>query len=355
MRFIYVLILTYVSLTANTYAANPVPVVVAPVRLDTFIDTLEALGTAQANEAVEISSNVTEVVKKISFTDGMLVKSGQELLTLEDAEERALLQAARVNVEQQQREYNRLRKLVRDKAIPRSQLDTQDSLLKDARAQLQAAQARLRDRHIKAPFSGVLGLRRISLGALVEPGTVITTLDDISIIKLDFSVPETFLAVLHPELEIFAKSDAYPSQKFSGSVKTIDSRVDPVTRAISVRAEIPNPDNQIRAGMLMTVELVKDRRESLMIPEEALIPRSHQQFVYVVDETLAINEVAVKLGKRRPGAVEILEGLEMGQKVVVEGTTRVRPGATVTIQREFTEEELEQQQLTQQRGLWGKG
>ncbi len=166
---------------------------------------------------------------------------------------------------------------------------------------------------------------------MVSPGTTITTLDDLSIVKLDFSVPETFLATLREGLEIEAVTAAYPDEVFRGLVTSIDTRVDPTTRTISIRAEIQNEDRRLRPGMLMVVDLIKDRRDSLMIAEESLTPYDSQQFVFVVNSDDTVTRIPVTIGRRRPGSVEILEGLSLGDLVVTEGNTTLTSGSKVQL------------------------
>lgn len=320
--------------SAGGKSGGPVPVVVAPVVRDVFATTVQAVGTARANEAVDISAKVTETVAEIAFEDGQRVQAGDLIVQLSNARQMAELELAKVNLAEQQREYRRLAGLVQQKAISQSQLDAQKSRLEAARAQLAAAQTSLADRRIVAPFDGVLGLRRVSPGALVEPGDVITTLDAIDPIKLDFTVPETYLATLRPGLSVSAFTTAYPGETFAGEVVSIDSRIDPATRAVTVRAHVPNPEGRLRPGMLLTVELVSERRESLILPEAALVPLGEHQYVFVVDEANKAQRVEVTLGRRRPGEVEVLSGIAAGDRVVVEGTIRIKPGAETKIVRE---------------------
>jgi membrane fusion protein (multidrug efflux system) len=312
-------------------AAPPVPVVVAEVAEVEFLTRVEAVGTALANESVRLSAQITETVAQVMFEDGDAVEAGELLLRLRDDQERAELREAEVNLAQQRREYERLRGLIDQNAIPRSQLDEQESRLDAARAQLAAARARLNDRRIVAPFSGVLGLRQVSPGALVEPGDLIATLEDLDVIKLEFSVPETFLGTLRAGQQVRARSVAFPGETFEGEVSGIDARVDPVTRAVAVRALIPNPERRIRPGMLLTVDLIKDRRRSLAVPESALVPLGRDQFVLIVNAEDGVERLPVVIGRRRAGDVEILDGLTAGMRVITEGTLRVRPGASVRI------------------------
>lgn len=344
IKKILVLVLILISGTALYYIGQlnkpaqghrrgpgTVTVVVAPVILDIFTDKIEALGTTRANESVNITATTTDKVSKINFTDGMIARKGQILVELINDEERADLRSAEANAEQQRRDLIRIRGLVKARTLPTARLDDQKTLDKKARADVQVAQARIRDRQIIAPFDGQLGLRLVSLGALVTPGTVITTLDDLSSIKLDFTVPEGFLATLKVGQAITALSDAYPGKTFDGTVSNIGSRVDPVSRAVTVRALLANKDRKLRPGMLMRVNLIKNQSPSIMIPEEALVTTADHKYVFLVQDGTSVTQQTVVIGRRRPGAIEILKGLEAGQQVVVEGTLKLRQGSKVTL------------------------
>ncbi|PCI51167.1 MAG: efflux transporter periplasmic adaptor subunit [Alphaproteobacteria bacterium] len=308
-----------------------VAVVVAPVISDIFTDTIEALGTTRANESVNLTASTTDKIAKINFTDGMTATKGQILVELVSDEERAALRSAEVNAKQQKRDLKRITGLVKARTLPTARLDDQKTLYKKAKADVQVALSRIRDRQIVAPFDGQLGLRLVSLGSLVTPGTVIATLDDLSLIKLDFTVPEGFLATLKVGQSIKALSDAYPKFHFEGIVSNIGSRVDRVSRAITVRAIIPNKDRKLRPGMLMRVKLIKNKSQSIMIPEEALVMTATNVYVFLVLETGQVKRQSVIIGRRRPGAIEILEGLHIGQKVVVEGTMKLQDNSKITI------------------------
>jgi membrane fusion protein (multidrug efflux system) len=173
-----------------------------------------------------------------------------------------------------------------------------------------------------------VGLRRVSVGTLISPGDVITTLDDTSVIKLDFSVPENFLASIREGLSIRATAPAFPGRSFAGSVASIDSRVDMNTRSVTVRALLANDDGALKPGMFLNVTLANDEREALVIPEEALSPEAERQYVYVVADG-KVSRREVRIGGRLPGTVEVLAGLTAGERVIVEGTQKVRDGASV--------------------------
>jgi len=320
----------------DSAASEPTtPVTVAAARLAPFEVRIEALGTAHAREAVEITTSVTETIDAIHFEEGQRVEKGALLVTLTQDAEEARLAAARANLKDQQREVRQLENLVKTKAAPQDTLDERRTLLTIARQEILEAGANLQDRTIRAPFDGTLGLRHVSPGALVEPGTVITTLDDTSIIKLDFSVPAKAIETVRAGAQLVATSSALPDASFEGQVIALETRINPRDRSILARAELPNPIGAITPGMLLQVELIASRREALLIPEQALIPLQDKQFVLVVDpqHDNQVERREVAIGIRQPGVVEILSGLTPGELVIIEGLTIVRPGGRVTIKQ----------------------
>jgi membrane fusion protein (multidrug efflux system) len=323
--------LTACSGDENVAAGKPPPVTVttAEVALKPWTDRIEALGTAQANESVMVTAKVTETVVRVNFEDGDLAQAGQVLVDLSGRAEVAGLEEAAAAFRESEQQYRRQQQLTEQKLVPASQLDTQRAAYESAKARLDATRARLSDRVITAPFSGLLGFRRVSPGTLVTPGTTITSLDDISIIKLEFSVPENYLAALSPGQKISAHSAAYPDRIFSGSVRTIDSRVDPVTRAVRVRAEIRNDDRALRPGMLLTLGVEQPERQALVVPEISIVQVARDAYVFRVAAGDTVERVPVRLGLRRAGEVEVLEGLAAGDRVVVDGTGKLRPGAGI--------------------------
>jgi membrane fusion protein (multidrug efflux system) len=296
-------------------------VIAAEVSREQFVDRVEALGTLKANESVAVTANVTETVSAIHFDDGERVEKGQVLVEMTNAEEHALLEEAQARAGEAERQYGRVKSLVAQRSASESLLDERKRDLDTARALLVAIESRVADRLIKAPFAGVLGLRNISPGALVEPGDLISTLDDDSMMKLDFAVPSVFLPDLKAGLGITAKARAYGERTFHGKIRSIDSRVDPVTRSIRVRALIPNPDRTLKPGVLMQVELLRNPREALVIPEAGLMQLGREQYVMLVGEG----------GKVERRQVEIVEGLAAGDRVITHGHDKVRPGQTVRI------------------------
>lgn len=314
-------------------APSPTGVFAAEVVAKPFVDRIEALGTLRANESVALTANVTDTISAIHFEDGDRVEAGKVLVEMNSGEETALLEEARVTAAEAQRQYQRIKSLESSGTAAKSQLDERLRQWEAARARVGAIESRLADRRLRAPFRGVLGLRNVSLGALVEPGDLITTLDDDSVMKLDMTVPATYLSALTPGLVIEGTTSAYGERVFRGKVSSIDSRVDPVTRSVTVRAMVPNDDRLLRPGMLMQAALLTNERRSLAVPEQTLLAEGDKHFVLVVDEADGNKAVKrqVTIGVRRPGEVEIVAGLSAGEKVITDGAIKLRPGQPVTI------------------------
>jgi membrane fusion protein, multidrug efflux system len=307
----------------------PVAVVMVEAVARQIVDEVEALGTTRAREAVEITPRISSVVTAIHFREGDRVEAGKVLVELDNAEERASLAEAQARVIDSRAQFRRSRELLESKTVSESQVQQLEATMNADEARLRAAEARLEQTLVRAPFAGQVGLREISPGGLVNPGNVITTLDDTSRVRLDFTVPENFLGVLEAGQQIVARSVAFEGRNFEGRVATINTRVDPITRAITIRADLPNDDGLLKPGMFLTVRLAGPSRERLVIPEAALVPEGDRQFVYTVrDERSWRTDVVV--GRRMRGEVEILEGLHAGDLVVVEGTQRVAHGGRVS-------------------------
>lgn len=306
-------------------------VVVATVKLQSFPLSAEALGNARANESVDIRPKITATLMAIHFEEGQEVVAGDMLVELDKLEPVADLAAAKATLVNSEARYQRSRELYRTHVVAESQL-LQDEARKIAdEAMVSVAEARLADTIVRAPFAGRIGLRRVSLGSLVGPNTIITTLDDTKTIKLDFDLPEVYLSRLERGLTVKARSAAWPGLEFVGTVASIDTRVDPISRTIRVRSVMPNEQGRLRPGMFLTVTLLNENISTLMIPEEALIPVRSTQSVMVVDENRVVDLRRVSIGRRRPGQVEILAGLSAGEKVIVDGTQKARHAQQVRI------------------------
>jgi membrane fusion protein (multidrug efflux system) len=317
-----------ISAPSGMRGTGPVTVITEAVRVQTMSREIEALGTARANESVSITPRVTGRIKSIRFREGEQVRAGELLLELDANEQTAALAEAQANLVESRNQYERARTLFEQRMVSQSQVQELESRVKADEARVSAAEARLGDYLIRAPFAGRLGLRRVSVGSLVGPADVITTLDDTSTMKLDFSVPEAFMAGVEIGLAISAESVAFPEQPFRGMVESIDSRIDPITRSVTVRAAVPNPEGRLRPGMFLSVQLAQQERQAAIIPEAALVPVQNRQFVFVIRDGVAERREVIT-GGRRVGVVEVTQGLSPGEMVVVEGTQKVRPGSPV--------------------------
>ncbi|RCV89871.1 efflux RND transporter periplasmic adaptor subunit [Billgrantia montanilacus] len=308
-------------------------VIASRVTLEPWSDPLEALGTLRADESVTLSATVTEIVAELNFSDGDLVEAGQMLIRLEDGEQQAQLRAAQAQRDERRSAVNRLTQLQERNMAPRADVEDSQARLRQVEAEIQGLEARLTNYQLRAPFDGRVGFRNISVGSLVTPGTQLVTLDKTDVMKLDFNVPEVFLAILEPGLPLTAHSAAFPDAVFEGEVASVGSRVDPVSRSVSVRAELANPELRLRPGMLMEVVVQRSPRQAVVAPESVLVPSGDRQYVMVIDEADGnrLERRRVTVGERRTGQVEILEGLAEGELVVNHGLQRAREGDSVRL------------------------
>jgi len=299
---------------------------------------LRVIGTVSADESSDISTNVTETVSELHFDDGDRVTKGQLLARLSDAEEEAAVASAKSILAEEEREIARLAGLVAEGAAAEARLAERGTLADIARQKIREAEAKLADRRIVAPFDGWVGLRRISAGALVSPGTVITSIDKLDIVKLDFGIPETVLGSVAEGAEIVATTESLCNRQFKGRIKDLDMRIDPVTRSIDARAEVANPDLALRPGMLVMIELRLEPRRSLSVPERALVPMGSKKHVFIVSGDAAApiaKLVEIQTGRRKPGSVEVLEGLQEGARVVTDGLVGLLDGASIRLGGEY--------------------
>lgn len=323
--------------SAGSGSAGPggaIPVRPATIATRDFSDVIEAIGTAQANESIIVASKVTDVVKQAYFESGRFVRKGDPLVELQSAEQAADLAQAEAALKEAESSLLRFQELFDKGLTPQARLDAATAARDRAAAQAAALESRLADRFIRAPFSGVVGLRSISPGALVRPGDPITTLDDVATIKLDFDLPEWALAKVRAGARIEALSTAYPGVRFDGAIGQMDTRVNPTTRTIRARAFLPNRDRRLKPGMLMTVRVASGARQAIAAPELALIDSGDQPYVFRIAQKegrLTAERTTVRIGARFGGYVEILEGVKSGERVVLDGVNRVRPGGPVRI------------------------
>lgn len=308
-----------------------VSVVVAEARTDSISETIEAVGTTQARQSVDIVATVSGRVAEILFEAGQSVRRGDPLVRLESRLEEANLAEARALMNDARAQLERARQLVASRTVAQARVEELQASFSAAQARVTAAERRLADREVVAPFGGVVGLREISVGSRVSENTVLTRLEDLSALELEFQVPEVFFTRVTPGQPVEAMSAVMPGTIFEGTVTARDVGIDPVSRAFRVRAELPNPDGTLPPGLFMAARLALSVREdALIIPEQAVIAEGRKTYVYRVVDGHA-ERIEVRLGLRRIGEVEVVEGLEPGDQVVTEGIQRLRPGAPVRV------------------------
>lgn len=309
--------------------SKPIPVTSTVLQPSAWSDTLQAIGTAKARESVTLTSKVSEVVQDVHFESGDEVQAGTALITLRGDSQQAALVSAQAEFLEADQLFGRQTELADRQLIARASLDTQRALRNSAEARVRQARSDIGDRNVRAPFAGVLGIRQVSPGALITPTTVIATLDDISRVYVDFPVPEAQLANVAAGQALSASSASYPGRTFEGVVSIIDARIDPVTRAVTVRGDFPNPNHALRPGMLLQVTLTRPERQALVLPEIAVVQVGNSSYVFRVGADDTVERADVQLGGRRAGKVEIVSGLKAGDELVVDGTGKLRPGQKV--------------------------
>ncbi|WP_029916469.1 efflux RND transporter periplasmic adaptor subunit [Caulobacter sp. UNC358MFTsu5.1] len=310
--------------------ATPVSLVVAQPR--GFADRVEVLGVAKGRQSVTITSNTAELITAVHFSDGQTVSKGQVLVELKGDQEDAGIAQAQAQLAQADREYTRWKTLAEKGIAPRASADQYLAARDTARAALAAASAQKLDKVIRAPFSGRVGISDIAPGALISPGTAIVTLDDVSVIRVDFSVPDRYLPILREGLAITAKPDALPGEMFTGRIAQIDTRIDPATHALKARAEFPNGDGRLKPGMLIKVGIDQGQHQNVAVPEAAVQFEGNQASVFLIakgPKGQVARRTAVQTGITADGFIEITSGLKPGDRIVGDGLNRVQDGAPV--------------------------
>ena len=328
----------YGAFAAKEEAANSgqrrgggaIKVEVATAELKEFATTLEAVGSTRASQSIAIQPNAEGTVTEVLFTSGQKVAKGDALLRMDQALQQAELEEAKAALVQVDLELERAETLRTSQVVAKSTLETIKARRAAAQAAVIRAEKNLADRTLIAPFSGVTGLSNVDVGARITENTIVTTLDDLEIVELEFAVSEQYFGVIKNGMAITAYSAAFRDVSFSGQVSEVGSRIDAVSRSFSVRASLPNKDNALPAGMFMRIVIALETGEAPSVPEEAVVAEGGGAYVFAVEEGKAVRKV-VTLGRRVPGFVEIVEGLEAGATVVVRGTNKVRSNAPVDI------------------------
>jgi membrane fusion protein (multidrug efflux system) len=307
------------------------PVKAAPVRIGTVTQDVTAVGTLLANESVMIRPEVAGRVAAIHFNEGQTVAAGARLIALDAAEVQAQLDASRADARLTEQRAERAAELFKKNFISQQALEDAREAHKKATAQRQENEARAAKTEIRAPFSGIVGLRQVSAGAYLKAGEDIVRLDKIDVMKLDFRVPESYLGKIRRDQPVAVRVDAFPGEQFPGRVYAVETSVDEKTRTVQLRGRVENRGLKLRPGMFARVVLeLGSNDKATLIPEQAIVPRGNRNFVFrVVDGKAALTEVA--LGARSPGQVEIVKGLKAGELVVTDGQIKLQDGVPVMV------------------------
>jgi membrane fusion protein (multidrug efflux system) len=307
-------------------AVEAAKVVAAPLN-----EQVTAIGTILSDEAVTISSEIPGRLQEIHFQEGQPIGKSAPLFTLDDSVYRAQLADADAKLKLAEQTHKRRTALLTNKYATAQSADESASNLAVSTAAVELARVQLEKAHIVAPFSGIVGLRRVSVGEYITSGQPLVNLEAIDPVKADFRVPEKFLPAIRVGQTIQIKVDAFPDQNFEGKVYAIDPRLDVSGRSLLVRAMVPNKEQLLRPGLFARVTvLLQLKKDALSVPEQAIVPQGDSQFVFkIVDGKVQLTKVVT--GTRREGRVEIVEGLSAGDQVVTAGQLKIRDGAAVSI------------------------
>lgn len=310
---------------------EPVLVEAAQVIAAPLSEQVTAIGTILSDEAVTISSEIPGRLKEIHFQEGQPVEQGAPLFTLDDSVYRAQLADAEAKLKLAEQTHKRTAQLFSNKYATAQSADESASNLAVSTAAVELARVQLEKAHIAAPFSGIVGLRRVSVGEYITAGQPLVNLESIDPVKADFRVPERFLPAIKVGQIIRIKVDAFPGETFEGKVYAIDPRLDVAGRSLVVRAVVPNKDRRLRPGLFARISvLLQLKEDALSVPEQAIVPQGDSQFVFkIVEGTAKLTKVLT--GTRREGRVEIVEGLAAGDRVVTAGQLKIRDGTPVSV------------------------
>ena len=297
-----------------------------------FTERLELLGVAKGRQSVTLSAATTQLVSRVLFSPGQKVAKGQVLVELKTTEQDAALAQAQAREVQARRAYERWRALRDQGYASAAAVDQYEAAWKSTRADVGAAEARLGDRVIRAPFAGVVGLSDIAPGAVISPGAAIVTLDDLSAVRVDFQVPDRFLSAVREGQALTATVDAWPDARFNGRVLRLDTRIDERTRALTARSEFTSSEGLLKPGMMLRVGVNQGVRTAMALPESAVAVQGDGASVFVAVQEggrMTVQQRPVVAGLRQDGWVEILEGVTTADRVVADGLNRIQSGQPV--------------------------
>ncbi len=336
-KFRAILLIALTSLAPFTHSApkGQAPTVTAfPVMETTLQQKLIALGNLKANQSVDITPQINGRIIALHLKDGAKVKSGKLLVELDDREQAAITAQARIAFEDAQRQLEYMETLITRKAISVDELKAQRATVERLEAALQVELAILDHYTLEAPFTATLSFHEQSIGALINAGTVLTTLDDLSTMKLTFDLPESSLSHVRKGARITATTDAWPGKTFTGTIDSINSRIDPVNLTFQVRALLDNPNSQLLPGMLMRTSIERSGEQQLVVPSRSILFDGNRRYVFVIDEHNQVERKTITTGQTIDQYIVVLSGLAEGEMVVNEGAVKVTDGRRVKVLEE---------------------
>jgi len=312
------------------FAFPPMPVEVSPVKVQKVTDRFEAVGTIEAIEAITVVAEIDAIVKTLPFTEGGFIRRGGLIAQLDDVQLAAEVSRAEALRAQTKTTYDRVKSVVDQGAGAPQDLDDAAAALKVADANLALAKARWTKTQIVAPFDGIIGARRVSVGSFLRTGQTIAELANIDAIRVTFAAPERFLQQLQQCASVAVSSPVFPGLTLRGTIIAIEPMIDPTTRSARVVARMQNLGRKFRPGMSANVSAVlSERPNALTIPNEAVFGSGNQLFVFVVKEDSTVIRMPVVLGLRLPDVVEVVDGLKDGMMVVRAGHQKLFDGGKV--------------------------
>ncbi|OED49670.1 hypothetical protein ACH42_01720 [Endozoicomonas sp. (ex Bugula neritina AB1)] len=321
------------SITAHARrSGGPTPSITAtPVVIEHIERNLSSLGSLKANQSINIAPQIGGRIVSLMIDDGHFVTQGETLLTLDSREQAAKVNEAKITVKDAERQLSYMVKLFEKRAVSQDELAAQEAQVERAKANLSSHMANLDYYTVTAPFDGVLGFNDLSTGAMITAGSNITTLDDLSTMKLYFELPENTFSEITTGTIIQATTDAYPDHPFTGTIDAINPRIDPVNLTFSARASLDNTNNQLRPGMLMRLNVVRPTIATLVVPARSVLFDGNDQYVYILDEEGLPQQRYIETGIILENKITITHGLAEGDYIVDKGVVKVTAGRPVKI------------------------
>ncbi|MBL0459352.1 efflux RND transporter periplasmic adaptor subunit [Aeromonas enteropelogenes] len=320
------------------------PVTSMVTKAQDWVPTIEAIGFIEPNQGVTLSTELAGTIDAISFESGKPVKADQLLLSLDSSVEKANLRASQAKLPAAKAKFDRFQNLYKTSSISKEQLDEAEAAYRSLEADIESLKATIARREVRAPFSGMVGLRNVFLGQYLQPGTDIVRLEDTSVMRLRFTVPQTDISKITLGQPIEIKVDAYPQTRFDGHISAIEPAVNFQSGLIQVQADIPNNDGQLRSGMFARASIILSTvKDQIVIPQTAISFTLYGQNIYVIKESEETDkdgnkvkvkrakQVVVKAGERRGNDVHVLSGIQAGDEIVLSGQVRLSNDTRVRV------------------------